>query len=191
MALSRLCALIEGLLLVAPQGLDQETLVRAAEPTGGQETLSAALDELALHYQTEGHGLRLQRGAGLVRLVTAGDHASVIGRFLGAADAQKLSTAALETLAVVAYCQPVTRGRLEGIRGVNCDHILAALEERGLVTELGRADTVGRPLLYGTTPAFLERFGLAGLEDLPSMPPELRALIGGQATPGDQQGSGG
>jgi segregation and condensation protein B len=174
--LSPLCALIEGLLLVAPQGLDLASLARAAGVAEEGPALAAAIEELAAHFEEDGHGVRLQRSAEGVKLVTAASHAAVVGRFLGTADAQKLSQAALETLAVVAYCQPVTRARVEAIRGVNCEHILTALEERGLIAGRGRAESVGRPLLFGTTAAFLERFGLPALDALPPLPPELREL---------------
>ncbi len=177
MSLSSLCAIVESLLLVAPQGLDLPALARAAGvPEGGLE-ISAAIAELAAHYEDDGHGLRLQRSGETVRLVTSATHATQVGRFLGTADAHKLSQAGLETLAVVAYCQPVTRARVAAIRGVNCDHILTSLEERGLIVEVGRAETIGRPLLYSTTAAFLDRFGLPALDSLPSLPPEMLTLV--------------
>ena len=187
--LSPLCALVEGLLLVAPQGVDLAALARATGVAEGGLEIAAAVAELAAHYEQDGHGVRLQRSGTEVRLVTAAAHAGPVGRFLGTGEAQKLSQAALETLAVVAYCQPVTRARVEAVRGVNCDHILSALEERGLIAEVGRAESAGRPLLFGTTASFLDRFGLSGLEALPELPPELVGLIsktrdGGSDGPG-------
>src|SRR5579871_6166915 len=152
MPLSQRSALLEGLLLVAPQGVTVAGLARAAGATPAE--ITAALAELDAHLLAEGHGLRLLRAgdgpATEVRLVAAPEHAACIGRFLGTADAHRLTPAAMETLAVIAYRQPVTRAEIEEIRGVNCDAVLNTLIARDLVADAGRADTVGRPLLYAT-----------------------------------------
>ena len=102
-----------------------------------------------------------------VQFVSAPENARFVASLLGLPTQVKLTTAALETLAVVAYRQPITRSQIEFIRGVNSDRALASLVQHGLATEVGRAATVGRPVLFGTTPEFLQQFGLSSLEALP------------------------
>jgi segregation and condensation protein B len=97
----------------------------------------------------------------------------VVERYVLASRHARLTRAALETLSIVAYKQPVTRHQISGIRGVNSDGVLRALVDRGLVAEVGREETPGRPVLYGTTPEFLERLGLGSLSDLPPLAPLL------------------
>jgi segregation and condensation protein B len=109
---------------------------------------------------------------GMAQLVTAPENAEVIQRYLGAAKPPALSRAALETLSVVAYRQPVTRPEIEAARGVNSDRPIQTLLARGLIEELGRRDTVGRPVEYGTGFGFLEYFGLESLDQLPPLEPE-------------------
>ena len=116
-------------------------------------------------------GLRLLSSGEHVQLVTSPDAGRLIARYVGA-DGGKLSPAALETLAIVAYRQPVTRGVIERIRGVDSDYVLRSLLHRRLVVEQGRADSIGRPFLYGTGFDFLERFGLTSLDELPSLEAE-------------------
>ena len=115
-------------------------------------------------------GLLLQRDGDRLQLVTAPASARYIRRLRGLEEQARLSRAALEVLAVVAYRQPATRAEIEAIRGVNGDRALATLLARGLVAEVGRRDTVGRPVLFGTTLEFLEHLGLRSLEDLPPVP---------------------
>jgi segregation and condensation protein B len=110
----------------------------------------------------------LQRQGDGLQLVTHPRAAAVVQRFLGLETSARLSTAALETLAIVAYRQPVTRAHIEAIRGVNPDYALATLTARGLVEEVGRLNAVGRPALFGTTFEFLRAFGLRSLDDLPA-----------------------
>jgi hypothetical protein len=109
--------------------------------------------------------------------VTAPAAASYIEQFLGLESARKLSSASLETLAIIAYRQPVTRAMLEAIRGVNCDGAVDTLRARGLVDVAGRADGPGRPALFATTQKFLEYFGLERPEDLPALPPEVAEAV--------------
>lgn len=130
--------------------------------------IELALDELAV--ACRGRGIRLQRGDGVVQLISAPEFGAYVERFLGVASEQRLSPAALETLAIIAYQQPVTRMAIEAIRGVGCERALATLRARDLVSEVGRAETVGRPVLYGTTLRFLEYFGLEQASDLPPLP---------------------
>jgi segregation and condensation protein B len=114
-------------------------------------------------------GLRLQRHGGRVQLTTAPEMAETIERFLGLEATSRLSRAALETLAIVAYQQPVTRPYIEGVRGVSSDGVMKSLLGKGLVQEVGRAEGPGRPILYGTTPDFLQHFGLNSLTELPPL----------------------
>jgi len=160
-----LTSLIESLLFVADAPVMPAQLAAAldVEPKAVEE----ALDQLAADYQQR--GLRLQRKAGRVQLVTAPEAAPAVERFLGLDLSSKLSPAALETLAIVAYRQPVTRAQVEAIRGVNSDSVLRTLINKGLIEEVGRLEQVGRPILYGTTFEFLQYFGLQDLQDLPPL----------------------
>lgn len=114
-------------------------------------------------------GIRLQRLGEQVQLVTAPENARYIAALLGLPMTAKLTSSALETLAVIAYRQPITRGQIEGVRGVNSDRALASLLQHSLVIEVGRAQSVGRPALFATTPEFLQLFGLTSLEQLPNV----------------------
>ena len=149
----------------------------AAEPvTPGQ--LASALDVASsvierglneLDASLSDRGLRLQRHAGRVQLTTAPQLAELIERFLGLEATSHLSRAALETLAIIAYQQPVTRPQIDAIRGVNSDSMLKSLLNKGLVLESGRADGPGRPILYSTTPEFLQHFGLNSILEMPPL----------------------
>jgi segregation and condensation protein B len=157
--------LLETLLFVAdrPVGIDQLATVLETD----SEHVESALNELSSHY--EQRGLRLQRKRQRVQLVTAPEAAEYVRRFLGLEVSGKLSAAAMETLAIVAYRQPVTRAQIEGIRGVSSDSVLRTLVNRGLVEEQGRLDQVGRPIIYGTTFEFLQQFGLSSMDQLPPL----------------------
>jgi len=158
-------ALIECLLFVADEPVSVQRLAEALEATPGEvERAIQTLEE-----DLERRGLRLQRMGNRVQMVTAPEAAPIIERFLGLGGRRRLSAAALETLAIIAYRQPVSRPQIEAIRGVNCDSVLRTLLSAGLIEEVGRAATVGRPILYGTTFAFLQHFGLSRLEDLPPL----------------------
>jgi segregation and condensation protein B len=115
-------------------------------------------------------GLAVQRHEGQLQLITAPSAAAAVERFLGSPPPVRLSRAALESLAVVAYRQPVTRGEIDAVRGVNSDSAVATLLSRSLVTEIGRRDTVGRPALLAVTAECLQYLGLRSLEDLPPLP---------------------
>lgn len=120
------------------------------------------------HTLSEGRrGLRLQRHGDTVRLITAPEMALYIQKLRGQETTQRLSDAALETLALIAYRQPATRPQIEAVRGVDCSGVVNTLIMRGLVAEVGRLETVGHPILYGTTPAFLQHFGLESRDQLP------------------------
>jgi segregation and condensation protein B len=161
-------ALLESLLFVAEEPLEVALLagILEAEPAA----VSDAVDALAA--DCHGRGVRIQRAGDLVQMVTAPQAAPYVERFLGMDHHQRLSTAALETLAIIAYKQPITRAGIEAIRGVNSDHVVGTLIARGLVEEVGRADTIGRPALLGTTVRFLEHFGLESPDQLPPLPTE-------------------
>ncbi len=158
---------LEAVLLVAGDAATVDGVARALGVSN--DAVEEGLDALERHYAEGGHGMRLQRLGGRVQLATAPEHAAAVARFLGIPERKTLSPAALETLAIVAYRQPVTRPELESIRGVNCDHVMRLLLEQGLVEERGRADTPGRPALYATTMGFLEALGLRSLDELPSL----------------------
>jgi segregation and condensation protein B len=134
-----------------------------------QATLDRVLDYLGRTLSEGKRGVRLQRHAGQVRLVTAPEMALYVDKMLGQPSSQRLSDAALESLALLAYYQPTTRPHLEAIRGVDCSGVISTLIARGLVEEMGRLETVGHPILYGTTPAFLQHFGLESPDQLPAI----------------------
>jgi segregation and condensation protein B len=132
-----------------------------------KRTAEAAL--ASLEQRLTNTGLCVQRDGREVQMVTAPDAAADVQRFLGLESSAHLSGAALETLAIIAYKQPVTRPEIEDLRGVNCDGVLRTLLSRGMVTEVGRRQTVGLPIEYGTSFRFLEYFGLEGLHELPDV----------------------
>lgn len=162
-------ALVEALLFVAPSATTPAQLAAALDiPT---PEIEKALDELEAEYQMQrqNRGLRLQRHRGRVQLTSAAESAGYIERFLGLEASSRLSRAALEALAIISYQQPVTRPQVDAIRGVSSDGVLKSLLSKGLITEAGRAEAVGRPILYQTTPEFLQYFGLNSLQQLPPL----------------------
>jgi segregation and condensation protein B len=156
-------ALIESLLFVADRTVTVQELATTLEV--GQDEIEEALENLATTYQDR--GIRLQRKGDRLQLVSPPEAGPTIERFLGLENSGKLSPAALETIAIVAYRQPITRIQVDAIRGVNSDSVLRALVRRGLLEQVGRAETVGHPILYGITFSFLEQFGLESLKSLP------------------------
>lgn len=141
--------------------------VMAAHADDGDTTLESALEELRDHYDADGHGVELVEVAGGWQILTRPEYTEAIERAQLAARPQRLSAAALETLAIIAYRQPIGRAEIEEIRGVGAGAILKSLNERGLIDIVGRGEGLGRPLLYGTTSAFLDQFALRHLEELP------------------------
>ncbi len=164
-----LTAQIESILFVADEPV---AIGHLAQVLGvGADAVGAALDELAGTYHADGgRGIRLQRSNDRAQLISAPEAAPIIERFLGLDLGTSLSAAAVETLAVIAYRQPLTRGDIEAVRGVNCDAVLRTLVSHGLVEPVGRLEQPGRPFLYGTTFQFLQYFGLEGLHQLPPLP---------------------
>ncbi len=132
-----------------------------------ESEVEAGLKLLAADFQER--GLRLQRHAGRVQLTTAPEMSKVIERFLGVEISSYLSRAALETLSIVAYQQPVTRPQVDSIRGVNSDGVMKSLLHKGLIQDIGRAEGPGRPILYTSSAEFLHHFGLASLDELPPL----------------------
>ena len=162
----RLPAVIESILFVADEAVEISMLARALRRPA--DAIEDALAELELSC-VEG-GTRLQRTRDTVQLVTSPEFGPFVERFLGMESRQRLSGAALESLAIIAYKQPLTRAGVEQVRGVNSDGAIASLIARGLVEEVGRAPGPGRPVLLGTTLRFLEHFGLGKPGDLPPLP---------------------
>lgn len=160
-----LTARLEALLFVAAEAVSPAQLADALEVK--MEAVHQALQELETQLQER--GLRLMWHAGKVQLTTAPQAAADVERFLGLEAASTLSRAALETLAIIAYRQPITRPQIEAIRGVNSDGVLKSLLSKGLIQEAGRAEGPGRPILYVTTAAFLQHFGLRSLQELPPL----------------------
>jgi len=160
-------ALVEGLLFVADGATPVSHIASALEvPVAKVEAALKTLGETLAHGN---RGLRLQRFRDKAQLTTAPAAAARVERFLGLAAATHLTRAALETLAIIAYQQPVTRPHIEAVRGVNCDSVLQNLLSKGLIEESGRTDGPGRPVLYSVTPEFLQHFGLTALTDLPPL----------------------
>jgi segregation and condensation protein B len=164
-SLPKLVKIIEGLLFVASEPVTINHLAAVVECP--PEAIEAALE--LLKESCHNRGIRLQRHGQKVQLVTAPELAEYIERLLGLSLSGKLSTAALETLAIIAYRQPITRPDIEAIRGVNSDGVLRTLLGKGLIEEVGRLETVGHPLQFGTTFEFLRFFGLEELKDLPAL----------------------
>lgn len=161
----QLTARIEALLFVAPGSVTLTQLAAALDISISE--VETGLLDLQDYYNTR--GLRLQKNGNGVQLTTAPEIAWVIERFLGLENTSRLSQAALETLAIIAYKQPATRPEIEAIRGVSSDGVLKSLLSKGMVQDIGRAERPGRPILYATTPEFLQVFGLNSLEDLPPL----------------------
>lgn len=164
-ALERLKLIVESVLFVADGPVEVSALARIAE--ADVDNVQQAVDALAVECQRR--GVRVQRTGTAAQMVSSPESAAYVERFLGVEEDHRLSRAALETLAIIAYKQPITRQAIEAIRGVNCDRALASLQARGLIAEVGRAPTPGRPYLFGTTFRFLEYFGLEKPDDLPPL----------------------
>ena len=162
---AQLKSALESLLFVAGRALERGELRRLL--TINESQLDGALAALAAECSTR--GVRVQQLGEQVQLVSAPENARYIAAFLGLPTQVRLTTAALETLAVISYRQPITRSQIETIRGVNSDRALASLIAHSLVNEVGRAATIGRPALFATTPEFLHQFGLTSLEHLPRL----------------------
>jgi segregation and condensation protein B len=165
-------AALEGLLFVAERPLSRREI--AALAGVDRATVDVMLGDLEISLRSR--GIRLVASGDRVELVTAPVGGALVARYVGA-DAVRLSPAALETAAIVAYRQPVTKSAVERIRGVDSDYTIRTLLHRRLIVELGRAEGPGRPFLYGTGFEFLERFGLTSLEELPPLDVDVAARL--------------
>ena len=172
MDIRELAHVIEAILFVAGEPVDVRDLPQALEATE-QETMQA-IDQLDSDYSYHRRGICLKRFGSHIQLSTRAEYAPYVERLLQPIQKQSLSQSAMETLAVVAYRQPVTKLEIEAVRGVKCDYSVQSLVNKGLIVEVGRRDTLGRPILYGTTDKFLAHFGLSSLDELPK-PPEEKA----------------
>lgn len=181
----RIPSVIEALLLTMDKPLGAGKI---AEATGMRDhpgvfpkpsqTIEAAVEVLNEHYVASGRSFRIESVAGGYRIMTLPEFAPAIAAIQGLRESSKLSRAAIETLAIVAYRQPITRVQIESIRGVACGEVLRGLMEKNLVTIAGRAEELGRPMLYGTTKRFLEVFGLSAIKDLPPVNDVFPGLSG-------------
>lgn len=175
-ASASIAAVIESLLFVADKPVSITQLAQSLKVDA--EIVADGLRNLAHTYVSDGRGLRIQEQQGKYRLVTMPEAAGAIEDFLNLDLNTKLSGPALETLAVIAYRQPVTRAQVEAVRGVDCGGVLRSLVQRGLVEEVGRLETVGRPILYSITEQFMHHFGLTNMDELPPLPaPEANLLV--------------
>ena len=179
-------AQLEALLFVAERPLSRREIATVAGVD--RATVDDRLGDLEVALANR--GIRLVLSGDRVELVTAPDAGALIARYVGA-DAVRLSPASLETLAIVAYRQPVTKSAIERIRGVDSDYTIRTLLHRRLVVELGRSESAGRPFLYGTDFEFLERFGLTSLEELPPLDADVAGrLVDDDGSEGDALGDG-
>lgn len=158
---------LEALLLVSSDPVSAPTLASVLDVAPGEA--ASLLAELKAEYEDANRGFQLREVAGGWRLFTHPAYHDVVESYVLSWDTQKLSQAALETLAVVAYHQPVTREIVKGIRGVNSDGVISSLVDKGLIREMGKDQAHGQAILYGTTNAFLEKFGLRSIKDLPDL----------------------
>ncbi len=167
MNIEQLSAALEAILFVAGEAVDPNLILNGLNIS--ELELGAAIDHLREKLARADSGLTLKEYQGKLQFTTRPDQAAAIRDVLNPVQKQTLSQSVLETLAIVAYEQPVTRLRLEEVRGVKSDYAVQVLAQRGLIEEVGRLDALGRPILYGTTEEFLRHFGLSSLEELPPL----------------------
>jgi segregation and condensation protein B len=168
---SELRRVLEAILFVSDEPIAVGILAQVTEEP--KDTVEAELRALASDLESQGRGLSLREVGGGWRMYSHPDAAAYVERFVRSVQQPRLTQAALETLAIVAYKQPVTRQQIAAIRGVDSDGVVGTLEQRGLVAEIGRDAGPGQAVFYGTSPQFLERLGLTSLEDLPAIAPLL------------------
>ncbi|MBE5800952.1 MAG: SMC-Scp complex subunit ScpB [Clostridiales bacterium] len=160
--------IIEAILFVAGEPVAIGDLAAALE-LSEMETI-IAVEEMQRAYNESRRGITLKRYGDHVRMETRPEYAAYVERLLQPVQRQSLSQTILETLAVIAYRQPATKGEVEQVRGVKCDYSIQSLLSKGLIQEVGRKEALGRPILYATTDRFLEHFGLSDIQDLPPLP---------------------
>jgi segregation and condensation protein B len=175
-------SVIEALIFSSDEPISENEIIRAVKGIDGEEIeltnedIQFCVDELNKKYESLNNAFRIIKIANGYSFATTESNAKYVGFLSSEKSKRRLSQAALETLAIIAYKQPVTKPELEQIRGVNSDYILTTLLEKNLITITGRAETIGRPLLYGTTTEFLKYFGLYNLSDLPK-PREIEDIM--------------
>lgn len=173
---------IEALIFSSDEPIRQSEIMKAIRGIDGEEIeitesdVDSCIDELNALYEEKNLSFRIKKIAEGLLFATKEDYSKYLGYLSSEKSKRRLSQASLETLAIIAYKQPLTKPELEAIRGVNSDYILTALLEKKLITISGRAETVGRPLLYSTTPDFLKYFGLYKISDLPK-PREIEEIM--------------
>ena len=173
---------IEALIFASDESISENDIIRVIKGIDGEEIeitsadIQNAIDELNTKYESNKNSFRIIRIANGFLFATIDENAKYVGYLSSERAKRRLSQAALETLSIIAYKQPITKPELESIRGVNSDYILTTLLEKNLITIKGRAESVGRPLLYGTTDEFLKYFGLNNLTDLPK-PREIEEIM--------------
>lgn len=160
-------AIIEAILFVAGEPVLLSDLQKALDLSPIE--LNSAVNALESDYNFQRRGICLKRFGEHIQLATRAEYAPFVEKLLQPVQKQSLSQAAMETLAVVAYRQPATKAEVEAIRGVKCDYSIQSLVNKGLIVEVGRKEALGRPILYGTTDAFLSHFGIGSLDDLPKI----------------------
>jgi segregation and condensation protein B len=161
----KLAGILEAILFVSGDPVSVADVAHALNLT--ESEMNAAIDRLRDHCDLEKRGIRVNRFGGKVQLSIQPEYASYVDMFLQPVRMQTLSQAALETLSVIAYRQPVTKGDIEAVRGVKCDYSVQALQNKNLIREAGRKEALGRPILYETTDEFLRHFGISSLAELP------------------------
>ena len=179
--MTSLARLLEAALFASSRPIPGDELA-ALDPDASPAAVQSALDELREHYDVDGHGIELVEIGGGWQILTRPEYTEAIERAQLAARPSRLSAAALETLAIIAYRQPIGRAEIEEIRGVSVGGVLKSLHERALIDVTGRGEGLGRPLLYGTTPSFLEQFALRHLDELPRVD-ELAVALRAAAVP--------
>lgn len=183
----RIPAAVEAMILTSDRPLGATKIAQALglmAQGDGAKTVKDAVEALNLAYEREGRSFRIELVAGGYRVMTLAEFAPAIHALRGARESARLSRAGVETLAIIAYRQPIGRAEIEAIRGVACGEVLRTLLERRLIDIVGRAEELGRPMLYGTTKAFLEAFRLGSLKDLPNVGelfPEVAGALEKQA----------
>ncbi len=145
-------------------------------------------EELQAEYEQEGRGIRIRRVGKSFQFVTHGENETFVRRLCTPVKIKKLSQAALEVLAIIAYKQPVTKGEIDSIRGIRCDRVVEGLLKKGLIRDMGRSEAVGRPVLYGTTEEFLKHFGFSSLKELPDIE-DIEGIMGVDDDEGEEEDS--
>lgn len=168
----KLKGIVEGLLFASgDEGITLKQLSKVTEVD--EETIVYILEELMFDYEHENRGMMIVQSNEVFHLTTKPEHNEYYKRLLETPRSSRMSQASLETLAIIAYEQPITKAEIDEIRGVNSDHAIQTLLARSLIEKVGRKDTVGRPVLYGTSKEFLTYFGLKSLDELPPLPKEI------------------